>query len=279
MSVLPEYRMTAPDPLAVLSPVERRRYVLADWLVRRAPWLSIAWNTVFMVNVTRVVAMRRVRVRGLEHLAHLGPDARVMLVANHRSFFDYYIIGAVLYTRTRLPKQVLFPVRGTFFYDHLWGSLVNGIMSGFTMFPPILRDVEGPRRRFNAFALDRCIEHLAEPGRMLGVHPEGKRGASEDPYEMLPAQPGIGRMAAASPGLVVVPIWVMGMTNSIREELRRNWREPAAYPIDICFGPPVPFDDLREREDAAVAITARCVEAIRGLAASTKVIREAAPPG
>lgn len=269
--------MSGVDPLEVLSPVERRRYVLADALVRRAPWLSIAWNKLFMVNVTRVVAMRRVRVRGLEHLAALGPETRVMLVANHRSFFDYYIIGAVLYTRTNLPKQVLFPVRGTFFYDHLWGSVVNGIMSGFTMFPPILRDVEGARRRFNTFALDRCIEHLAAPGRMLGVHPEGRRGADPDPYVMLPAQPGIGRIAAASPGLTVVPIWVMGMSNSIQEETRRNWREPDAYPIDIAFGAPVPFDDLREQPDAAVAITARCVSAITSLAEATKAIRDPVP--
>ena len=264
------------DPLDVLAPIERRRYRFADALVRRAPWLSIAWNTVFMVNMTRLLATRRVRVAGLEHLAAIGPEARVMLVANHRSFFDYYIIGATLYTRTRLPKQVLFPVRGTFFYDHLWGSWVNGIMAGFTMFPPILRDADPERQRFNRFALDRCIEHLAAPGRMLGVHPEGRRGTEADEYSMLPAQPGIGRIAAASPGLLVVPIFVLGMTNSMQEEARRNWRAPKDFPIDIAFGAPVPFEDLRDQPDAAIAITERCMEAIRGLAAVTKATRSRA---
>jgi 1-acyl-sn-glycerol-3-phosphate acyltransferase len=261
------------DPLAPLSAVERRRYRLADALVRYVPWLSIAWNSVFMVNVVRLLGMRRLNVRGLEHLAALGPDARVILVANHRSFFDFYMVGALLYTRTRLPKRVLFPVRSTFFYDHAFGSIVNGVMSAFTMFPPILRDAGGARQRFNRFALDRCIEHLSEPGRMLGVHPEGKRNPNEDPYTLLRPQPGTGRIALATPGVVVIPIWVLGLTNSIATEAKRNWLAPDEFPIDVAFGPPVAFEDLRDHPDAAAAITERFMDAVAQLGAENRARR------
>ena len=258
------------DPLALLTPTERRRYRFGDAVAKHLPALSIAWNRLFMVNVVRVTVGRRLCVRGLEHLAAYGPDARVILVANHRSFFDFFAIGAVLYTRTRLPKRVLFPVRATFFYDHALGSLVNGVMAGFTMFPPIVREAE--RHAFNRFALERCAEELAAPGRMIGVHPEGRRSLDDDPYSLLPAQPGVGKIAVASPGVVVIPIWVQGLTSSVATEVRRNYFAPKDYPIDIAFGAPVAIDDLRG-ENVAVAITERCMDAIASLAAETKELR------
>ena len=67
------------DPLSLLTPTERRWYRVADALARRWPWVSILWNQLFMVNVVRLLAMRRITVTGLEHLEKFGPDARLVL--------------------------------------------------------------------------------------------------------------------------------------------------------------------------------------------------------
>jgi 1-acyl-sn-glycerol-3-phosphate acyltransferase len=248
-------------PLALLTPLERRWYGIADALYRRWPWVSIRWNELFMVNVVRLIAMRRIHVTGLEHLP--GPEARVILVANHRSFFDFFATGAILYARSRMPRSVMFPVRTQFFYDSWGGGVMNGIMAGFTMFPPIVRESE--RAAFNRFAIARCAEFLAEPGRCVGMHPEGKRGHSADPYEMLPVQPGVGRIVLASPGVVVIPVWIWGLTNRASREACDNWLRPGSHPIDIDFGPPIPLDDLIAAADPG-PIAARCQDAIRELA-------------
>ncbi len=260
------------DPLALLTPTERRWYDVADTLARRWPWASIVWNQLFMVNVVRLLAMRRLQVTGLEHLAAYGPDARLILVANHRSFFDFFVTGAILYTRTQLPRKVFFPVRSKFFYEGLAGGLLNGVMSGFTMFPPIVR--EGGRHEYNRFAIARCAEALSQPGQWIGMHPEGTRNRNADPYELLPAQPGVGKLALIAPGAVLVPVWVHGLTNSIPTETRRNWLRPAEHPIDLCFGPPIAIEDLREMGPAAAPIIAeRCMAAIRDLAAAQRARR------
>lgn len=249
------------DPLSLLTPQERRWYGVSDALFRRWPWVSIAWNHVFMVNVVRFFAMRRVHVNGLEHVP--GPGSRVIFVANHRSFFDFFVTGAILYTRTSLPRSVMFPVRSSFFYEGFGGAFMNAVMAGFTMFPPILRDPE--RLAFNRFAIARCAEFLSEPGRWVGMHPEGKRGYGPDPYEMLPSQPGVGRLVLAAPGVQVIPVWIWGLTNRFQDEAWDNWTRPESHPIDLDFGPPVPLDDLVAAGDAA-AIAARCQAAIRALA-------------
>jgi 1-acyl-sn-glycerol-3-phosphate acyltransferase len=263
---------TSTDPLSLLTPTERRWYRVADTLARRWPWLSILWNQLFMVNVVRLLAMRRITVTGLEHLEKYGPDARLVLVSNHRSFFDFFVIGAILYTRTRLPKKVFFPVRATFFYEGWLGAAVNAVMSGFTMFPPILRDQQ--RNEFNRFALGRIAEALAEPGQWIGLHPEGKRNPNPDPYELLRPQPGIGKIALQNPDVELIPVWIHGLTNSIGTEARRNWTAPSEHPIDLCFGAPVDISDIRGNgQTAALTVANRCMDAIRALAAAQRARR------
>ncbi len=241
---------------------------MADFLFRRAPWASVAWNSVVMVNFVRLVAMRRVRATGLEHLP--SGDVRLIMVANHRSFFDFFVTGAVVYARTAMPRRVMFPVRNQFFYDTMLGGAINAVMAGFTMFPPIVRDAD--RGAFNRFAVARCAEFLSEPARWIGMHPEGKRGMGPDPYEILPVQPGVGRLVLAAPGVVVVPVWIHGLSNSLAFEARVNWTDPSSYPIDIDFGPPVALADLMEGGDAA-SIADRCRDAMVALAEAHRARR------
>src|SRR6185369_2176818 len=76
---------------------------------------------------------------GLEHVEAASRDRPLLLVANHRSFFDMYAVSTVLFRNTRWRKQLFFPVRGRFFYQSPLGLLVNLIMGWWPMYPPFFR--------------------------------------------------------------------------------------------------------------------------------------------
>lgn len=260
----------SPEQLAPLTRVERAAFRIADALA--APSLSplpAAYNSVVMGALLWACGSRRFHVKGLEHVASLGKDASVLLVANHRSFFDFFSITAILHWRTGLTKRMFFPVRQSFFYDHPLGPAVNLAMSGMRMFPPIMRDDD--KKAFNQYSIERCIAELnrADVGTILGVHPEGTRNKGPDPYELLPAQVGVGRIAVGAHRAKVIPVFVLGMGQSILGEMRSNLFHASEAPIDMYFGPPLELDDLRAtaryvRTQKRAAD--RCLEAIRELA-------------
>ena len=257
-----------PEQLQNVPPIERFWFAIADGLLRTARPLLILWNRLFMVHFSWLLTGPRVHRWGMEHLADLGPEDCLIFVSNHRSFFDFYVIGPILYTRTRLAKTILFPVRSPFFYDSVVGGVVNGIMSGFFMFPPIMRGKE--KRSFNAYALDRMVAELERPGMLLGIHPEGTRNKDPDPYTFLRAQPGVGTILARSAHTRVVPVFITGLSNSFGEEFRRTWgKQRADFPIDVVFGAPIRFDDLREKGNRLAVhmeMTQRSMDAVVALA-------------
>lgn len=259
-----------PEQLATLSKLERAAFELADFFARPALTpISAAWNSAFMGTLIYSSGGRRLNVRGLENLAGFGKNESILLVANHRSFFDFFTITALCYWRTNLTKRIFFPVRQTFFYTNPAGPLVNAIMSGMRMFPPVMREKE--KKTFNNYSVERCVEELDRPdiGTILGIHPEGTRNKNPDPYSFLPAQPGVGRIALASKRAKVIPVFALGMGQSILGEMRLNVLSPREHPVDVYFGKPIDFEDLRPK---AARITAqkraadRCLDAIKALA-------------
>lgn len=234
------------DPLELLTPFERLSYRVVRARVRHGRYAAAAWNHTFMRAVLWATGRRRVRVAGLEHLQRFGPRDSLLLVANHRSFFDFFVVTGVCFWHTRLTRQMLFPVRSEFFYDHPVGLLLNGAMSGFAMYPPILRD--GARARFNRFSVAQCVEELRRAPTIVGVHPEGRRNKGADPYALMPARPGAGRIAIEA-GVPVIPLFVLGIGDRLDRELVYNWTRKDARPIDVLIGPEVDVSDLR-RPDA-----------------------------
>jgi 1-acyl-sn-glycerol-3-phosphate acyltransferase len=228
--------------LSVLSRTERFGYLLADFLARRAAFLSIGWNSTVMVATTCLLIRRRVRVVGIEHVRALDPARGTVLLANHRSFFDFFAVECALFRDTSLSRRLLFPVRANFFYDHPLGIAVNLLMSGMTMFPPIERD---PRKHaFNRYATRRCAAELEWNRVVLGLHPEGTRSHDPDPYQLRAGKLGTGEMLLAAPSAQIVPVFITGLSNRLDLELYRNWMRPAAHPIYIGFGPPVELGEL-----------------------------------
>ncbi len=54
-------------------------------------------------------AGRRLNTHGLENLSKFRAPERVLIVCNHRTFFDFFVITAVVYWRTQLSHRILFP--------------------------------------------------------------------------------------------------------------------------------------------------------------------------
>ncbi|MBX3191136.1 MAG: 1-acyl-sn-glycerol-3-phosphate acyltransferase [Labilithrix sp.] len=258
------------EQLEVLSPFERASFKLADALsAKTLSPVSSAWNSVVMGILISSCGSRRFNVRGLENLAPFGKKDSILLAANHRSFFDFFTITAICYWRTRLSKRIFFPVRSNFFYDHPLGPAVNWAMSGMRMFPPVMREKE--KKPFNLYSVERCVEELnrTDIGTLLGIHPEGTRNKNDDPYTFLPAQPGIGRIALGAERAKVVPVFVLGMGQSIPGEWKMNLFSPEQHPVDVYFGAPIDFSDLRPKMGMVTTqkrAADRCLDAIKTLA-------------
>jgi 1-acyl-sn-glycerol-3-phosphate acyltransferase len=223
-----------------------------------------------------LAATQRLRhVHGLERLPPLGPSSSVILVANHRSFFDLYVATAVLVSNG-MPLRILFPVRSTFFYDHPLGPLVNGLMSFFAMYPPIFRDRK--RAALNLASLGEAAELLQRGGFFVGLHPEGTRNTGGDPYTLLPPQSGVGRLiraAIAKRPVPVVPVFVNGLGNDLPRQVASGVTGRGA-PIHVVFGAPVDFGALASAPDIPAThkrIAEACLTAIRTLGEEEKVLR------
>ena len=211
----------------------------------RGKWLQTTFLRGFSYVWVRTAIAHRMLAGGLEELMALRPTTGVMLVANHRSFFDSYAMLLACYMGpVPWSKSLQFPVRSNFFYDHPLGIVINAAIAGGAMYPPIFRQAE--RRQLNDEALDRMVEILQRPGSVLGMHPEGTRGKGPDPYILLPAQPGVGKVALLAKPMVV-PAFINGLGNNIVEDIRVNFTKEArrSKAIITVFGPPVDYDDLK----------------------------------
>jgi len=232
-------------------------------------------------------------VHGLERLPRLDRDESTILISNHRSFFDLYAVSAVLLKRG-LGQRLMFPVRAQFFYDTLFGLAVNGAMSIFAMYPPVFRDrLEGSKCRratctpadrdrvaLNRASVDEVIRLLGEGGAFVGLHPEGKRSQSDDPYTLLPARPGVGRIIQATKGrATVVPVFVNGLGNDIVRQVESNFRG-GGTPVTIVFGEPIAFGDLLDGPPSTELhqrISEHALDAVRALGAEERAIRASLP--
>jgi len=176
-------------------------------------------------------------IYGLENVEAASRDRPLLLVANHRSFFDMYVVSTALFRNTSWRKQLFFPVRGRFFYESPLGLFVNLVMGWWSMYPPFFASGEKPlieKRAFDKFSF-RLLTDLTTrgAGNVIGFHPEGTRNKSCDPYSFLPAQPGVGKLIKdAAPQ--VIPVFIAGLGNDLPKQVLGNWR--GGEKIRIHFG-------------------------------------------
>ncbi len=217
-------------------------------------------------------ASKHLRVTsGLARLPNFFENESLIVVANHRSFFDLYIITVEL-LRLGLKKRIIFMVRSAFFYDSLLGTFVNFTMSFLAMYPPVFR--ERKKAAMNLLALSELSYLLRQGGFFCGLHPEGTRKKDDDPYTFLPAQAGVGRVIYES-RVPVVPVFINGLENSIIAQLKGNFTRKGKKIITV-FGAPIDFADLYEQAPEAKtyrAIAERCMQEIGSLSAEEKQLR------
>jgi 1-acyl-sn-glycerol-3-phosphate acyltransferase len=207
-------------------------------------------------------------IYGLENVGAASRERPLLLVANHRSFFDMYAVSAMLFRRTAWRKQLFFPVRGRFFYTSPLGLIVNLIMGWWSMYPPFFATGDHPlpeKRTFDKFSF-RLLTDLARtgPGNIIGFHPEGTRNKNSDPYSFLRAQPGVGKLIMdAHPQ--VIPVFIAGLCNSLPRQVARNWNREEV--IRIHFGPVLDLsehlgkpDRLRTHKEIADALMEKIAE-------------------
>jgi 1-acyl-sn-glycerol-3-phosphate acyltransferase len=187
-------------------------------------YLGAGWIHISTYNLLKVY--------GLENLQAVDTSRPLLLVANHRSFFDMYIVSTVLFRHTGWRLQLFFPVRGRFFYESPLGSFVNFIMGWWSMYPPFF--AESDKREFDKYSLRRLVQLCSSgAGNVIGFHPEGTRNRDDDPYSFLRPQPGIGKLVKdARPQ--VIPVFIAGLGNKLGRQVLGNWR--GGETIRVHFG-------------------------------------------
>jgi 1-acyl-sn-glycerol-3-phosphate acyltransferase len=240
-----------PEELAVLSSFERfafrvtHRMNLGRWK-RFWTWCQ----SVFGAGWIHISTYNLMQVYGLEHVEAIDHDRPVVLVANHRSFFDMYVVSTTLFRQTKWRKQLFFPVRGRFYYQSIAGMFVNLIMGWWSMYPPFFVTGKNPvpeKRVFDKYSLRRLAQLCREgAGNVIGFHPEGTRNKNNDPYSYLRPQPGIGKLIKeANPQ--VVPVFIAGLGNDLPKQVLGNWF--GGDKIRIHFGAQLDVSEFIAKKD------------------------------
>lgn len=216
-------------------------------------------------------------VHGTERLPWFDPAKSYVVVCNHRSFFDLYVVTAYL-VRRGLQHRLLFPVKEHFFYERPLGIFVNFAMSFFAMYPPIFRDRS--RAHLNVASLDEMIAMVRRGGVFLGLHPEGTRNRGADPYTFLPAQSGVGRIVHAT-RVTVIPAFINGLGNALPRQILGNFTGSGA-PIHVVFGKPIGLAALLDRHGSPRVfreISERCMQEVSKLGDEERAHRAARDVG
>ena len=178
----------------------------------------------------------RLDVEGLENVPAEGP---LLVAGNHDSYWDPVVIGIAAIRRRQiraLSKSSLWKVKG-----------MNKVLDGMGQIPIV-------RGTGDADALDRAITEL-RGGSCIGIFPEGTRSLGRP----LRPRSGLGRLAAAVPDAVVVPVAVTGATDiprfPRRPRLRVRFLEPTGLrpgesPADLAVRV---IADLREIAPITIA--------------------------
>ena len=170
-----------------------------------------------------------VRIAGAEHVPASGP---VILVANHESLFDPWLLALVT------PRPVRYMAKA-----ELWRYRpVARVLESFGAFP-----VE--RGTGDATAISRAAALLRD-GEVLGMFPQGtsKRRASR-PYHR-----GAARLALAT-GAPVVPVRMIGT---------RGFPHPGRPPTQIVVQEPIAVAPAKPTVAAARELTRRLEQTIAG---------------
>lgn len=209
---------------------------------------------------------------GLEELAKAAVPHGLIVVSNHRTFYDFFYLGTWITFHTRHCKEVLFPVRSPFFYTSPIGVALNLVAAGGSMWPPVFRDER--RRSLNPVGVQQIAKTLA-PGVMMGIHPEGTRNRQPDPYSFLPLKPGLGQLLELlHPEVRVMPAFIAGHHTDLKRDLRRNLlpKGQRGEPIRLWYGKPRAAGSIVAESNDAMLRTEIAFAGVRELAEQDRAL-------
>jgi 1-acyl-sn-glycerol-3-phosphate acyltransferase len=227
-------------PVELLDPFERFAFRAMELLHEHAHGLTERWLRTISAGWMTIGSRHMMIPLGLERLRGLTFDDGILLVSNHRSFFDLYMLAVLLHRHTPLRQPVLCPVRADFFYERPLGTMVNLLVGGGRMYPPFFR--EQSKQEFNRWSIERVTRALRGGRVLVGFHPEGTRNKNVDPYQPLPAQPGVGKLIMDS-WPVMVPAFIHGLSNDIIADIRGNFDRTKR--VVAVFGEPIDLQRFR----------------------------------
>jgi 1-acyl-sn-glycerol-3-phosphate acyltransferase len=184
-----------------------------------SPWVYRPVRLVFMPFFLIYFRLQRI---GREHLPPSGP---LLLAANHRSFLDPFVIGAMI-------KRPVYYMAKRELFEKRWQAWVLNALGAFPV----------DRGTGDGAAMETARAILAR-GDCVVVFPEGTRkrtGGLAEPRR------GIGRLALET-GAPVAPIAVIGT-----EEVRRGWRIRPRK-VRISAGRPMQFPTVEHCSPALAA--------------------------
>jgi 1-acyl-sn-glycerol-3-phosphate acyltransferase len=242
-------RPKADPKLETLGAFERFAFALARQMNRLLKLPLSLYQRHLLGPIFKLIIKRSMQVEGIEHARALPAHASFLLVSNHRTFYDFFVLSSALYWGG-VGRRIYFPVRANFFYQRLLGLLINATLGGFSLYPPIFREKQ--KLAFNRYSVEEAAGLLSKPKAMVGVHPEGTRNKGPDPYALLPGQPGVGRLALLAQ-VPVIPAFVLGIQPSLWGILRNNWTpRDRRTPVRVYLGAPLDLSDLYAEGDRAI---------------------------
>ncbi|MBV6521691.1 MAG: hypothetical protein MNPFHGCM_01835 [Gemmatimonadaceae bacterium] len=231
------------EVLRALAPLERLHYRLA-WHFNQDPlkrFMALFQYSLGSIAIRSTTA-RRTRVFGMEHVAGTSLDRPLLLVANHRSYFDMFVVSSEVFRHTGIKRHLYFPIMGSHYYQTLTGIALNATVGFWSMFPPLFANAS--HKDIDRHSLDLLVHLCSDAERtMVGIHPEGGRNLDPDVYTLRRVQPGTGRIIhAARPQ--VIPVFVVGLENTFWRQVAASWS--AKDPIRIHFGRPIDLTSMYE---------------------------------
>ena len=202
------------QPEEFLSPQQKR------WLKLHGLFLSSVARSLYAINRQVMRCAFHVRAAGLEHVP---ADSQFILVSNHVSNLDPFVLAAVLdYHRLRRTYWAGFT-------GAAFRNMVFRLVSRIAQVVPI--DPES--KAISSLAFGSAV--LRRGGNLVWF-PEGSRSASG---RLQPFRPGIGMLLSRYP-VTVVPAAIIGAY----ESLPVGAVLPHFRPITVIFGPPLQPQDL-----------------------------------
>ncbi len=195
------------------------------------------WFVKGMVHPFVRLYLRQTR-EGLEHLPRTGP---AIIIANHSSYADPFVLGAAS------PRPIHFIVLQRMF-DLM---VLRWFYWGMGTIPV---RIEGQDSR----GIKRALRVLSRGG-VLGIFPEGTRSPDGSVGE---ARPGAAMIAALS-GAPVIPAYIEGANQAL--PVGANFPKPIR--VNVRFGPPLYFERRRGRQgrEALQVFSRAMLDAVRRL--------------